>query len=101
MIERNTMPANKQAVFRYITIDKCLSRGPSTIKEIKTACDEVMKDIYGHTISIHSVRNDIANMRDRLMFDAPIRVKRNEDNSVSYFYEIPGYSIFTKNNIKH
>lgn len=78
MIERNTMAANKQAVLRYITIDKCLSRGPSTIKEIKTACDEVMKDIYGHTISIHSVRNDIANMRDRLMIPCcrPFQVLR-------------------------
>ena len=42
MIERNTMPANKQAVLKYITIDKCLSRGPSTINEIKEACDEVI-----------------------------------------------------------
>ena len=95
------MARNKSSIIRYIAIDKCLSRGPSTINEIKTACDEVIKDIYGHPISIHSVRNDIANMRDRLMFDAPIRMRRNEDNSVSYFYEIPGYSIFTKNNLKH
>ena len=95
------MPKNKSAVIRYIAIDKSLSRGPSTINEIKEACDEVIKDIYGHPISIYSVRNDIANMRDRMMFDAPIRMRRNEDNSVSYFYEIPGYSIFTKNNLKH
>ena len=95
------MPKNKSAVIRYIAIDRCLSRGPSTINEIKEACDEVIKDIYGHPISIYSVRNDIANMRDRMMFDAPIKMRRNEDNSVSYFYEIPGYSIFTKNNLKH
>ena len=95
------MPKNKSAVIRYIAIDKCLSRGPSTIEDLKKACDDVIIDIYGHSISIYSVRNDIADMRDRMMFDAPIRMKRYEDNSVYYFYEIPGYSVFTKNSLKH
>ena len=95
------MPANKSAILRYIAIDKCLSRGPSTIEDLKEACDEVINDIYGHPISIYSVRNDIADMRDRMMFDAPIRMKRYEDNSVYYFYEIPGYSVFIKNSLKH
>lgn len=92
------MSKNKLAIARYIAIDKCLSRGSGcTIREIKAEVDKVIIDLIGHPISIYTLRNDLTDMRDRMLFDAPIKMVRMEDNQVYYKYTHPGWSIFSKN----
>lgn len=95
---REAMSKNRLAIARYIAIDKCMSSGRKyTIDEIKEQVDKVIIDLVGHPVSIYTVRKDIYDMRDRMLFDAPIKKIRQEDNKVYYSYTYPGYSIFTKN----
>ena len=90
------MSKNKCSLIRYIAIDKCLSRGRHTLQEIKEEVDKAMIDVYGHSASLRTVRQDIYEMKDRMLFDAPIEIKRL-DNNFYYYYTVPGYCIFTKN----
>lgn len=88
---------NKNALIRYIAIDRCLMRGRCTIAELLVAVNNAMQDMKCSNASLRTLYEDIKDMRDRMLFDAPIVKVRAEDNKVYYKYDIQNYSIFTKN----
>lgn len=88
------MPANKNALLRYKTIDSCLrnNRRKWTLDDLVTACSDALyeyssKDEY---ISVRTIQLDIQKMRSsELGYDAPIEVYEKK----YYRYSDPGYSI--------
>lgn len=88
---------NKNALVRYIAIDRCLTRGRCTIAELLIAVNNAMHDLKGGNASLRTIRSDLKDMKERMLFDAPITKVRAEDNKVYYKYDIQNYSIFTKN----
>lgn len=77
------MPANKNALIRYKTIDRCLRNRYRrwTIDDLVDACSEALYDMEGITkgISMRTVQSDIQMMRsDKLGFNAPIEVYDNK-----------------------
>ena len=89
------MPANLNALIRYRTIDQCLSNPYRkwTINNLIESCSSALKEYRGINtrISERTVREDLRIMRsDILGFNAPII---QQDGN--YYYEDPGYSIFT------
>ena len=88
---------NKNALIRYIAIDRCLMMGRCTIAELLVAVNNAMQDIKGSNASLRTLHEDIKDRRDRMLFDAPIVKVREEGNTVYYKYRVPNYSIFTKN----
>jgi hypothetical protein len=88
------MPANKNALIRYKTIDRCLRNRYRrwTIDDLVEACSDALYDMEGITkgISTRTVQADIQIMRsDKLGFYAPIEVYDNK----YYRYSDPDYSI--------
>lgn len=88
---------NKNALIRYIAIDRCLMRGRCTIAELLIAVNNAMQDLKGSNASLRTIRSDLKDMQERMLFDAPITKVRAENNKVYYKYGIQHYSIFTKN----
>lgn len=88
------MPANKNALLRYKTIDRCL-RNPYrqwTLEDLVDACSDALYEMEGITrgVSVRTIQNDIQVMRsDRLGYNAPIEVYDNK----YYRYSEPHYSI--------
>ena len=88
------MPANKNALIRYKTIDKCLRnryRG-WTIDDLVDACSDALYDMEGSAkgVSVRTVKGDIQMMRsDKLGYNAPIEVYDNK----YYRYADSAYSI--------
>ena len=73
------MPANKNALIRYKTIDKCLRNRFRrwTLEDLVEACSEALYDMEGirKGISVRTVQGDIQMMRsDKLGYNAPIEV---------------------------
>ena len=87
------------AIIRYIVIDKCLgsSQEPLTKCEIRNKVNEKLADLGIRPVSLRTITQDLMDLREREIFDAPIKLFRDEDNVVRYKYSIPYYSIFTKN----
>ena len=88
------MPANKNALIRYNTIDKCLRNRYRkwTIDDLVDACSDALYEMEGIAkgISIRTVQGDIQLMRsDKLGYNAPIEVYDNK----YYRYSDPDYSI--------
>lgn len=88
------MPANKNALIRYKTLDRCLRNKYRrwTLDDLVEACSEALYDMEGITkgVSVRTVQADIQMMRsDKLGFNAPIEVYDNK----FYRYENPDYSI--------
>lgn len=88
------MPANKNALIRYNTIDKCLRNRYRkwTIDDLVDACSDALYEMEGIAkgISIRTVQGDIQLMRsDKLGYNAPIEVYDNK----YYRYTDPDYSI--------
>lgn len=88
------MPANKNALIRYKTIDRCLRNRYRrwTLDDLVEACSDALYDMEGITkgVSIRTVQADIQMMRsDKLGYYAPIEVYDNK----YYRYEDPDYSI--------
>jgi len=88
------MPANKNALIRYKTIDRCLRNryGRWTLDDLVDACSDALYDMEGIVkgISKRTVQADIQMMRsDKLGFYAPIEVYDNK----YYRYADPDYSI--------
>ena len=88
------MPANKNALIRYKTIDRCLRNRYRrwTIDDLVDACSDALYDMEDITkgISMRTVQADIQMMRsDKLGFNAPIEVYDNK----YYRYSDPDYSI--------
>ena len=88
------MPANKNALIRYKTIDRCLRNRYKrwTIDDLVDACSDALYDMEGITkgVSVRTVQGDIQIMRsDKLEYNAPIEVYDNK----YYRYADPSYSI--------
>ncbi len=88
------MPANKNALIRYKTIDNCLRNRYRrwTLDDLVDACSEALYDMEGITkgVCARTVQMDIQIMRsDKLGYNAPIEVY----DRIYYRYADPGYSI--------
>lgn len=72
------MPANRNAILRYKTIDRLLRDGrKATLEELIDACNDALYDCNGYGgVSRRSVQNDIREMRysQALGYYAPIKV---------------------------
>lgn len=88
------MPANKNALIRYKTIDRCLRNRFRlwTIDDLTEACSEALYEMEGITkgVSVRTVQGDLQIMRsDKLGYNAPIEVF----DKIYYRYADPDYSI--------
>ena len=88
------MPANKNALIRYKTIDKCLSNRFRrwTLDDLVDACSDALYEFEGITkgVSLRTVQSDIQIMRsDKLGYNAPIEVYDHK----YYRYADPDFSI--------
>ena len=88
------MPANKNALIRYKTIDKCLRNRYRrwTIEDLVEACSDALYEMEGIAkgVSKRTVQADLQIMRsDKLGYNAPIEVYDNK----YYRYADAGYSI--------
>ena len=87
------MPANKNALIRYKTIDNCLRYRYRrwTLEDLVEACSDALFDMEGIRKggSIRTVQGDIQMMRsDKLGYNAPIEVYEHK----YYRYSEPDYS---------
>lgn len=88
------MPANKNALIRYKTIDRCLSNRFRrwTLEDLVDECSMALLEMEGMTkgVSVRTVQSDIQMMRsDKLGYNAPIEVYDHR----YYRYADPQYSI--------
>ena len=88
------MPANKNALLRYKTIDKCLRNRSRrwTLEDLVTACSDALYEYSGKDdyLSVRTIQLDIQKMRsDELGYNAPIVVQDRK----YYSYSDPDYSI--------
>ena len=88
------MPANKNALIRYKTIDSCLRNRYRrwTLDDLVEACSDALYDMEGITkgVCARTVQMDIQIMRsDKLGYNAPIEVY----DRIYYRYADPDYSI--------
>ena len=88
------MPANKNALIRYKTIDNCLRNKYRrwTLDDLVEACCEALYDMEGikKGVCARTVQMDIQIMRsDKLGYNAPIEVF----DKIYYRYADPNYSI--------
>lgn len=88
------MPANKNALIRYKTIDNCLRNRYRrwTLEDLVNACCDALYDMEGihKGVSVRTVQGDIQMMRsDKLGYNAPIEVYDHK----YYRYGVEGYSI--------
>ena len=88
------MPANKNALIRYKTIDNCLRNRYRrwTLEDLVDACSDALYDMEGirKGVSVRTVQGDILMMRsDKLGYNAPIEVYEHK----YYRYADKDYSI--------
>ena len=88
------MPANKNALICYKTIDNCLRNHYRrwTLEDLVDACSNALYDMEGIStgVSVRTVQGDIQMMRsDKLGYNAPIEVYDHK----YYRYAVQGYSI--------
>ncbi|MBE6289977.1 MAG: hypothetical protein E7100_07080 [Bacteroidaceae bacterium] len=88
------MPANKNALIRYKTIDNCLRNRYRrwTLDDLVDACCDALYEMEGITkgVCTRTVQMDIQIMRsDKLGYNAPIEVY----DKIYYRYADPNYSI--------
>ena len=88
------MPANKNALIRYKTIDNCLRNRYRrwTLEDLVDACSDALYDMEGikKGVSVRTVQLDIQMMRsDKLGYNAPIEVYDHK----YYRYADEDYSI--------
>ena len=88
------MPANKNALIRYKTIDNCLRNTYRrwTLDDLVAACSDALYHMAGITkgVCARTVQMDIQIMRsDKLGYNAPIEVY----DRIYYRYADPDYSI--------
>lgn len=91
------MPANKNALIRYKTIDSCLQNRARkwTLNDLVEACSEALYEYEGidSGLSVRSIQSDIQAMRsEKLGYEAPIVVVDKK----YYTYSDPTYSITKK-----
>ncbi len=88
------MPANKNALIRYKTIDNCLRNKYRrwTLEDLVEKCSEVLYEMEGikKGVSVRTIQGDIQMMRsDKLGYNAPIEVYEQK----YYRYADKDYSI--------
>ncbi len=88
------MATNKNALIRYLTIDKCLQNNLKkwTLNDLIDACSDALYEYEGKDsyVSKRTVQLDIQNMRsNKLGYNAPIVVYERR----YYTYATPNYSI--------
>ena len=88
------MPANKNALIRYKTIDNCLRNKYRrwTLEDLVEKCSEALYEMEGimKGVSIRTIQSDIQMMRsDKLGYNAPIEVYDQK----YYRYSDKDYSI--------
>lgn len=88
------MPANKNALIRYKTIDRCLRNRFRrwTINDLTEACSDALYEMEGimKGVSVRTVQGDLQIMRsDKLGYNAPIEVY----DRIYYRYADTDYSI--------
>ncbi|TRX66388.1 YafY family protein [Carboxylicivirga sp. M1479] len=88
------MPANRNALIRYTTIDKCLRNRYRqwTLEDLIDACSDTLYEYEGidKGVSKRTIQMDIQIMRsEKLGYNAPIIVQDKK----YYTYEDPDYSI--------
>ena len=88
------MPANKNALIRYKTIDRYLRNRFRrwTIDDLTEACSDALYEMEGimKGVSVRTVQGDLQIMRsDKLGYNAPIEVY----DRIYYRYAEPDYSI--------
>jgi predicted DNA-binding transcriptional regulator YafY len=88
------VPANRNALIRYKTIDQCLQnrRRRWTLDDLIDACSDALDEYEGldKVVSRRTIQADIQVMRsDKLGYNAPIVVVEKK----YYTYEDPAYSI--------
>lgn len=88
------MPANKNALIRYRTIDNCLKNRYRrwTLDDLVQACCDALYDMEGikKGVCARTVQMDMQIMRsDKLGYNAPIEVY----DKIYYRYADPDYSI--------
>lgn len=88
------MPANKNALIRYKTINNCLRNRFRrwTLDDLVDACSDALYDMEGITkgVCARTVQTDIQMMRsNKLGYNAPIEVY----DRIYYRYADPNYSI--------
>ena len=91
------MATNKNAQLRYRILDRCFSNFNKKY-EIEDLLDEVNKqllDIFGITVSVRQIRDDIKYMRDRVAFNAPIVAYPYIGKRCYYRYSDREFSIYT------
>lgn len=90
------MPANKNALIRYKTIDSCLRNTGRrwTLNDLVNACSDALGELENKSdnVSIRTVQGDIQTMRsDKLGYNAPIEVYERK----YYRYADSNYSIMS------
>ena len=90
------MQKGSKASLRYFILDKCFSNTHHqyTIDELLDIVNEKLGDKEGSSISIRQLRKDIQDMRDRVMYDAPITAYPLEGRKCYYRYSDPDFSVF-------
>ena len=90
------MSTNSNASLRYHILDRCFSNTHHkyTIDDLLDIVNEKLGDKEGRSISIRQLRKDIQDMRDRVMYDAPITAYPLEGRKCYYRYSDPDFSIF-------
>lgn len=90
------MPTTSNASLRYCILDRCFSNTHHryTIDNLLEIVNEKLGDKEGRSISIRQLRKDIQDMRDRVMYDAPITAYPLEGRKCYYRYSDSDFSIF-------
>lgn len=97
LASKNIMPTNKNAQLRYRILDECFRDRTHKyfIEDLVNKVNEALYDLYGNSsVSLRQIREDIKNMRERLMYNAPIKAYPCEGKKCYYRYEDPDFSIF-------
>lgn len=81
------MARNKHQTVRIRVLDQCFRNRNRqyTIDDLVDACNDAIGDIYGGSISVRTIRDDIKFMRDSQGYNAPIVAKEWNGKNVSIF----------------
>ena len=90
------MATNKNAQLRYQILDRCFSNFQKRyeIYDLLNEVNEQLLDIFGTTVSIRQIREDIKYMLDRVSFNAPIVAYPYDGKKCYYRYSDRNYSIY-------
>ncbi len=90
------MATNKNAQLRYQILDRCFSNFQKRyeIDDLLNEVNEHLLDIFGTTVSIRQICEDIKYMRDRMSYKAPIVAYNYDGKKCYYRYSNPNFHIY-------